>query len=54
MGAKSARFSGPASDFEFVFPVHTKPVDNENDARLKALLLRLGHAYSLSPANADL
>ena len=51
--ARSARFSGAESESEFAFPDVNKPILNHNDARLKALLLRLDHAYTLSPALAD-
>jgi hypothetical protein len=45
---RSALFADAQSDLERAFPDAEHPVTDENDARVKALLLRLRHAYLIN------
>jgi len=48
---KSMRFSSDADDGERVFASAERPVTNPNDPRVKALLQRLRHVYSVTLAS---
>ena len=45
---RSVQFSDSRTDLELAFPDASRPIFDKNEPRLKALLLRLRHAYVTS------